>query len=68
VYKTLLIFGLALTLVGALGLSLRELRGGSSKLTIDEMERGFPRALEAWMGFPLIALGTALQIAGVATS
>lgn len=55
--------GLTLTLVGAAILSLRDLRGGRPT-TWNEAARGFPR-VEARLGFPLIAIGSALQIIGV---
>ena len=47
---------------------LGELRGGSHKVTIDEAERGFPRTSESRVAFPLIVVGSALQIGGVAIS
>jgi hypothetical protein len=65
--KWLLITGLALTLAGALILSWRDLRRGRGmkQPPWDDASRGFPRT-EAKIGFPLIAVGSALQIAGVA--
>lgn len=67
--RALAIVGLALTLVGAAVLSLRDLRRGRGmkKPTWEDLEHGLPRR-EAIIGFPLIALGSALQIASVATS
>ncbi len=65
--KTLLICGLVLTLLGAVILSWRELRGGGVA-TIDDNERGFLRTRESRIAFPLIAAGAVLQIIGVATS
>lgn len=59
----LLIIGLALTLAGAAILSWTDIRGGR-KLTYNDLNKGIPR-LEARIGFPLIAAGSALQIAGV---
>jgi hypothetical protein len=47
-------------------LAYRDLRGGR-RVTLGEVERGFPRK-EAWIGFPFIALGSGLQIVGVALS
>jgi len=65
VAKTLLIVGLALTLVGALALAWRDLT--AKRLTWDTLntEPGSRRRL-AWIGFPLIAAGTVIQIVGVA--
>ena len=63
--KTLLIVGLTLTLLGALVLAWRDLT--AKKLTWDTLnsEPGARRRL-AWVGFPLIAAGTVIQIVGVA--
>ncbi|HET8893562.1 MAG TPA: hypothetical protein VFM96_05655 [Gaiellaceae bacterium] len=61
--KWLTVTGLALTLVGAAILSLRDLRGGAP-VTVGELNLGFPRR-EARIGFPLIVVGSALQIIGV---
>ena len=63
--KTLSILGLALTILGALVLALRDLR--PREVNYDGVLQGFPRR-EAWIGFPLIAIGSALQIVGVALS
>ena len=57
------IAGLALTLAGAAILAWRDLRGGRIG-TFDDVLHGFPR-LEARIGFPLIAVGSALQIVAV---
>jgi hypothetical protein len=65
--RALLIVGLSLTVCGALALSWRDLRGGG-QATYDEVRRGLPRTGAAWIGFPLIAIGTTLQIIAVATS
>lgn len=62
--KTVSIIGLALTILGALVLALRDLRR-PREATYDDVLHGFPRR-EAWIGFPLIAAGSALQIVGVA--
>lgn len=59
----LTIAGLALILVGATILSFTDLRG-RRRATWDDVGKGLPR-LEARIGFPLIALGSALEIAGV---
>jgi uncharacterized membrane protein len=70
--KTLMIAGLVLTLLGALVLAWRDLRGGAGKkgtgkkVVWDDLPKGIPRTREAWIGFPLIALGTLLQIIAVA--
>jgi hypothetical protein len=53
----------SLTILGALVLALRDLRR-PREATYDDVLRGFPRR-EAWIGFPLIALGSVLQIVGV---
>lgn len=65
--KTLAIVGLALTLVGALVLAWRDLT--AKKLTWDTLnsEPGERRRL-AWVGFPLIAVGSIIQIIAVAIS
>lgn len=65
--KTLAIVGLALTLIGALVLAWRDLT--AKKLTWDILssEPGIRRKL-AWIGFPLIAVGSIIQIIGVAIS
>jgi hypothetical protein len=65
--KALLITGLAFTLIGALVLAWFDLRGGR-QITWGEAARGTPRRREARIGFPLIAFGSILQIAGVAAS
>jgi hypothetical protein len=65
--KALLITGLAFTLAGALVLAWFDLRGGA-KVTWDDAAHGMPRRREAQIGFPLIAIGSALQVAGVAAS
>jgi hypothetical protein len=62
----LTIAGLALTLVGAAVLSITDIRG-RRRLTWDDLAKGAPR-IEARFGFPLIAVGSALQIAGVAAA
>jgi hypothetical protein len=62
----LTIAGLTLTLAGAAILSITDLRG-QRRTTWDDVYRGIPR-LEARIAFPLIAVGSALQIAGVAVS
>jgi hypothetical protein len=67
------IAGLALTLAGAAILAWRDLRRVSArratggKSTMFDLEYGFRRP-EAWIGFPLIAVGSVLQIIGVAVS
>lgn len=63
--KTFAIAGLALTLTGALLLAWRDLT--AKKLTWDTLnsEPGARRRL-TWVGFPLIAVGTMIQIVGVA--
>jgi hypothetical protein len=68
-WKTLTIAGLALTVAGALILSWRDLSSGRGMRppTWADAKDGFPRR-EALVGFPLIVLGSLLQIAGVATS
>jgi hypothetical protein len=58
-----LIVGLVLTLVGAAVLSYRDFRPRQN-LTYEDNRLGFPRR-EAWLGFPLIVLGSVLQIVGV---
>lgn len=65
--RALLIVGLSLTACGALALSWRDLRGGGHA-TWDEVRRGLPRKGAAWIGFPLIAIGTTLETIAVATS
>lgn len=65
VSKVLSIIGLALTVLGALVLAYRDLR--PRRQTWDSAAVGFPRR-EAWIGFPLIALGSGLQIVGVVLS
>jgi hypothetical protein len=62
----LTVVGLTLTLVGSAILSIRDLHGGG-RVTVGDMSLGFPRR-EARVGFPLIAVGSALQIVGVAIS
>lgn len=62
--RALLIVGLSLTVAGSLALSWRDLRGGG-RATVGALERGLPRTGAAWVGFPLIAAGTALQIIAV---
>ena len=52
-----------MTILGALVLAFRDLR--PRERTYNELALGFPRR-EAWLGFPLIALGSGLQIVGVA--
>jgi uncharacterized membrane protein len=65
--KALMIVGLVLTLFGALVLAWRDLRGGRGpKATYDDVLHGMPRTRQAWIGFPLIALGTLLQVIAVA--
>lgn len=59
--RALLIVGLSLTVCGSLALSWRDLRGGR-QATWEEVGRGLPRTGAAWVGFPLIATGTVLQI------
>lgn len=63
---TLTGLGLALTLAGALVLSLRDLTGGRvfRQVTYADLIKGLPRA-EVRIGFPLIAIGTALQLAAL---
>lgn len=58
------LLGLGLTLLGAFVLSWADLRGGR-RATWDDAAKGFPRR-EAWLGFPLIVIGTAAQIVAVA--
>jgi hypothetical protein len=66
----IVVTGLALTAFGAGVLTWRDLRrtigsrqtqGRSTQL---DLETGFHRP-EAWIGFPLILVGSVLQIAGV---
>jgi hypothetical protein len=65
VSRWLTVAGLALTLVGAAILSWGDLRGRSiTNPTWDDLKRGLPRG-EAKFGFPLIVVGSALQICGV---
>lgn len=64
--KTLLIVGLALTTAGAFTLAYRDFRPKPG--TYQTLYYGFPRTKEAWISFPLIVLGTILQIVGVALS
>jgi hypothetical protein len=64
-WKSLTIVGLAMTLFGAAILSLTDLRGRSArKPTWDDLGKGLSRS-EARFAFPLIAVGSALQIVGV---
>jgi hypothetical protein len=63
--KTLTAAGLLLTLIGAGVLSWRDLGGpGFAKPDYRALLGGFRRR-EAWLGFPLIALGTILQLVGL---
>lgn len=62
--RTLTLLGLGLTLLGALVLSWSDLRGGKRR-TWNDAAKGFPRR-EAWLGFPLIVIGTALKFVAVA--
>jgi hypothetical protein len=65
----LLIIGLALTLFGALILSWRDIRGSRKPPTWNDFaDPHFLGNVLARPGFVLIALGSALQIAGVAIS
>jgi hypothetical protein len=65
--RILVIVGLGVTLLGALVLSWYDLRGGiRGKATMDAVERGMPRTGAARIGFPLIVVGTVLQIFGAA--
>jgi len=57
---------LSLTVCGSLVLSWRDLRGGGQQATWEEVGRGLPRTCAAWVGFPVIATGTVLQIVAVA--
>ena len=63
--------GLVLTLLGALILSARDLNLGryvrAPKPSYETLKEGFPRREAKW-GFPLIALGTILQLVGLALS
>lgn len=62
--KALLIFGLALTFLGAVVQSWRDLRG--QRVTWNRLGRSAEeRQRSALLGFPLIALGTALQAVAV---
>jgi hypothetical protein len=61
--RTLTLLGLGLTLLGALMLSWSDLRGGKRR-SWNDAAMGFPRG-EAWLGFPLIVIGTALQFVAV---
>jgi hypothetical protein len=63
--QALSITGLALTLAGALVLAYRDLH--PRERTYGEALYGFGRR-EAWIGFPLIAAGSLLQIFGIASS
>jgi hypothetical protein len=63
--KGLALTGLALTLVGALALAWLDLTAKPrtwSSLTAEPAQRKWA----AWVGFPLIAAGTALQFVAVA--
>jgi propanediol dehydratase large subunit len=62
--KIVSVVGLAVTIVGALVLAWRDLR--PRRTPWDQAAVGNPRR-EAWVGFPLIALGSGLQIVGVAS-
>jgi hypothetical protein len=62
--QTLTIVGVVLTVLGALVLAFRDLRR-PRPATYQDVFEGFPRR-EAWIGLPLIALGSGLQIVGVA--
>jgi hypothetical protein len=55
--------GLALTLIGALIISWWDLKGGGPT-SVGMIERGMPRVGASRVAFPLIALGTTLQIFG----
>lgn len=59
-----MLLGLGLTLLGALVLSWSDLTG-RRRVTWNDLGKGLPRR-EAWLGFPLIALGTVAQIVVVA--
>jgi hypothetical protein len=61
--QCLTVAGLTMTLIGAAMLSWWDLVGGG-KTTIGSLERGLPRTRSSRIAFPLIALGTALQIVG----
>jgi hypothetical protein len=62
---TLAIVGLGLTLVGALVLAWRDLT--AKRLTWDTLNsEPSKRRRLAWIGFPLIAIGSVIQIVGVA--
>lgn len=65
--RALAIAGLALTFLGALVLAWRDLRRGRGikPPTFGDLKLGLPRP-EPSVGFPLILVGTALQIASVA--
>jgi hypothetical protein len=63
--KVASIVGLCLTIFGALVLSFRDLRGRRGRpATYGDVYSGFRRK-EAWIGFPLIVLGSGLQVLGV---
>jgi hypothetical protein len=48
-------------------LAWRDLRGGAGKKVVwDDLPKGIPRTRDAWIGFPLIALGTLLQVISTA--
>lgn len=61
--KTISVVGLSLTILGALVLAFRDLRRQRER-SYNDVLHGFPRR-ETWIGFPLIALGSAAQIVGV---
>ena len=62
--RALMLIGLALTLLGALILSWSDL-AGHRKVVWDNLAKGLPRR-EALLGFPLIAIGTIVQMVAVA--
>lgn len=60
--KGVIVAGLALTIAGAFTLSWRDLLGKAFSMS----ELGGPgRQRAAWVGFPLIAVGSVLQMTGV---
>jgi hypothetical protein len=67
VSKTLLITGLTLTVVGVLVLAWLDLTARPP--TYDTLASEWqPRRRLAWLGFPMIGVGTIFQIVGVAFS
>jgi hypothetical protein len=66
--KWLAIVGLGLTFVGAFALAWRDLTAKRPTWTSISETEWQARRRFAWLGFPAIALGTALQVPALATS